>query len=158
MFPLPATNSPRQIWMPGAANAGFAVNAKTKNPNAIRFVRFVASPAFQNAFAKASGSLPAYPSTAKPDAGLALFVGYQKNGKTYPFPDQLWPNPKVQNAHLTGLQNIFAGQGTVAEMLRAMDQAVPLQVTRRPIRLRRRPPPPESNVPGLSGSDLTKEP
>jgi raffinose/stachyose/melibiose transport system substrate-binding protein len=123
MFPLPATNNAKQTWMPGAANAGFAVNAKTKNPNAIKFVRFVASPAFQNAFAKASGSLPAYPSTSKPDAGLALFVGYQKNGKTYPFPDQLWPNPKVQNAHLTGLQNIFAGKGTVAEMLRAMDQA-----------------------------------
>jgi raffinose/stachyose/melibiose transport system substrate-binding protein len=123
MFPLPATNNPAQTWMPGAANAGFAVNAKTKNPNAIRFVRFVASPAFQNAFAKASGSLPAYPSTAKPDGGLALFVGYQRNGKTYPFPDQLWPNPKVQNAHLTGLQNIFAGKGTVAEMLEAMDRA-----------------------------------
>ncbi len=124
MFPLPATNNPGQTWMPGAANAGFAVNAKTKNPNAIRFVRFVASPAFQNAFAKASGSLPAYPSAGtRPDAGLALFVGYQRNGKTYPFPDQLWPNPKVQNAHLTGLQNIFAGKGTVAEMLSAMDQA-----------------------------------
>jgi raffinose/stachyose/melibiose transport system substrate-binding protein len=124
MFPLPATNNPTQIWMPGAANAGFAVNAKTKNPNAIRFLRFVASPAFQNTFAKVSGSLPAYPSaSSKPDASLALFVGYQKNGKTYPFPDQLWPNPKVQNAHLTGLQNIFAGKGTVAEMLSAMDRA-----------------------------------
>jgi raffinose/stachyose/melibiose transport system substrate-binding protein len=124
MFPLPATNNARQLWMPGAANAGFAVNAKTKNPQAMRFVNFVASPAFQNAFAKASGSLPAYPSkSSKPDPGLALFVGYQKNGKTYPFPDQLWPNPKVQNAHLTGLQNIFAGKGTVAQMLSAMDRA-----------------------------------
>jgi raffinose/stachyose/melibiose transport system substrate-binding protein len=110
--------------MPGAANAVFAVNAKTKNAQAIRFVRFVASPAFQNAFAKAYGSLPAYPSkTSRPDPGLALFVGYQRNGKTYPFPDQLWPNPRVQNAHLTGLQSIFAGEGTVAEMLRAMDRA-----------------------------------
>jgi len=100
------------------------VNAKTKNPQAMKFVDFVASPAFQNAFAKASGSLPAYPSEAsKPDPGLTLFVGYQKNGKTYPFPDQLWPNPKVQNAHLTGLQNIFAGKGTVAQMLSAMDRA-----------------------------------
>jgi raffinose/stachyose/melibiose transport system substrate-binding protein len=124
MFPLPATNNPTQIWMPGAANAGFAVNAKTKNPAAIKFVNFVASPAFQNAFAKASGSLPAYPSRAsKPDPGLALFVQYQQKGKTYPFPDQLWPNPEVQNAHLTGLQDIFAGKGSVAQMLGAMDQA-----------------------------------
>jgi raffinose/stachyose/melibiose transport system substrate-binding protein len=100
------------------------VNAKTKNPAAIKFVNFVASPAFQNAFAKASGSLPAYPSRAsKPDPGLALFVQYQQKGKTYPFPDQLWPNPEVQNAHLTGLQDIFAGKGSVAQMLGAMDQA-----------------------------------
>jgi raffinose/stachyose/melibiose transport system substrate-binding protein len=124
MYPLPATNNPAQIWMPGAANAGFAVNAKTKNPWAIKFVNFVASPAFQAAFAKASGSLPAYPtSTFKVDPGLVLFVKYQKEGKTYPFPDQLWPNPKVQQAHLTGIQDIFTGKGTVEQMLAAMDQA-----------------------------------
>lgn len=125
MYPLPATNDPTQTWMPGAANAGFAVNAKTKNmADAIKFVNFVASPAFQTAFATASGSMPAYPSpTFKVDPGLSLFVKYQKAGKIYPFPDQLWPNPKVQNAHLTGLQNIFAGKETVAQMLAAMDKA-----------------------------------
>jgi raffinose/stachyose/melibiose transport system substrate-binding protein len=50
-------------------------------------------------------------------------VAFQKAGKTYPFPDQLWPNPKVQQAHLVGLQNIFAGKGSVADMLAAMDKA-----------------------------------
>ena len=48
---------------------------------------------------------------------------YQRTGRTYPFPDQLWPNPKVQEAHLTGLQDIFSGKGTVAQMLAAMDKA-----------------------------------
>jgi raffinose/stachyose/melibiose transport system substrate-binding protein len=125
MYPLPATNDPTQTWMPGAANAGFAVNAKTKNMDAaIKFVNFVASPAFQTAFATTSGSMPAYPSpTFKVDPGLALFVNYQKAGKIYPFPDQLWPNAKVQAAHLTGLQNIFAGKETVSQMLTAMDSA-----------------------------------
>lgn len=124
MYPLPATNNPAQTWMPGAANAGFAVNAKTTNPWAIKFVQFVASPAFQTAFATASGSMPAYPSsTFKVDPGLKLFVKYQKSGKIYPFPDQLWPNSKIQNAHLTGLQSIFAGKETVAQMLKAMDKA-----------------------------------
>lgn len=124
MFPFPATNNPTQTWMPGAANAGFAVNAKTKNPLAMKFVNFVASSAFQNTFAKTQGSLPAYPNPSfKVDAGLTRFVAFQKAGKTYPFPDQLWPNPKVQQAHLVGLQNIFAGKGRVAEMLAAMDKA-----------------------------------
>jgi raffinose/stachyose/melibiose transport system substrate-binding protein len=124
MYPLPATNNPAQTWMPGAANAGFAVNAKTKNPAAIRFVNFVASPAFQATFAKTSGSLPAYPtSTFKVDPGLSQFVQYQKLGRIYPFPDQLWPNAKVQNAHLTGIQDIFSGKGSVEAMLAAMDTA-----------------------------------
>jgi raffinose/stachyose/melibiose transport system substrate-binding protein len=124
MFPLPATNNPSQTWMPGAANAGFAVNAKTTNPEAMKWVNFVASPAFQATFAKTAGSLPAYPTASfKVDPGLIPFVGYQKTGKIYPFPDQLWPNPKVQNAHLTGLQNIFAGKETVPDMLAAMDKA-----------------------------------
>jgi len=106
------------------AYAGFAVNAKTNNPWAMKFVDFVASPAFQAAFAKASGSLPAYPSsTFKVDPGLTLFVKYQRQGKTYPFPDQLWPNPKVQQAHLTGIQDVFSGKGSVQQMLDAMDRA-----------------------------------
>jgi raffinose/stachyose/melibiose transport system substrate-binding protein len=124
MFPFPATNNPAQTWMPGAANAGFAVNAKTTNPLAMKFVNFVASPAFQNTFAKTQGSLPAYPNRAfKVDPGLTRFVRLQKSGKTYPFPDQLWPNPKVQQAHLVGVQNIFAGKGTITQMLNAMDKA-----------------------------------
>jgi raffinose/stachyose/melibiose transport system substrate-binding protein len=124
MFPFPATNNPAQTWMPGAANAGFAVNAKTTNPLAMKFVNFVASPAFQNTFATTQGSLPAYPNPGfKVDAGLTQFVLFQKGGKTYPFPDQLWPNPKVQQAHLVGVQNIFAGKQTVPQVLAAMDKA-----------------------------------
>ena len=125
MFPLPATNNPSQTWMPGAANAGFAVNAKTKNPHGdeVRQLRRLACvpervrdrrpAAFRPIRATASSSIPALPCS----------WGTRRAGKTYPFPDQLWPNPKVQNAHLTGLQNIFAGKGTVAQMLGAMDKA-----------------------------------
>jgi raffinose/stachyose/melibiose transport system substrate-binding protein len=37
--------------------------------------------------------------------------------------DQLWPNPKVQQAHFTGVQNLFAGKSDVAAVLKQMDQA-----------------------------------
>ena len=54
---------------------------------------------------------------------------YQKTGRRYPFPDQLWPNPKVQQAHLTGLQDIFSGKGTfVRADARRDGQGLPLEV------------------------------
>lgn len=125
MYPLPATNNPKQTWMAGAPSAAFAVNAKAaKNPAAIAFINFLASPAAQGAFAKATGNLPSYASkTYKPDPSLSVFVSYLRAGKTWPFMDQLWPNPKVQAAHLAGIQAVFAGTSSVAQMLQQMDQA-----------------------------------
>jgi raffinose/stachyose/melibiose transport system substrate-binding protein len=124
MFPLPATNDPKQTRMAGAPSAAFAVNAKTKNPEAMKFMDFLASPKAQTTFAKASGNLPAYASkTFKPDPSLSVFVGYLRAGKTNPFMDQLWPNPKVQQAHLKGLQDVFAGKESMADVLNAMQSA-----------------------------------
>jgi raffinose/stachyose/melibiose transport system substrate-binding protein len=124
MFPLPATNVAKDTRMPGAPSAAFAVNAKTKNPEAMKFMTFIASAKAQNTFARVSGNLPAYASkTYKPDPSLSVFVTYLRTGKTNPFMDQLWPNPKVQDAHLTGLQSVFAGQQTMLQVLQAMDRA-----------------------------------
>jgi raffinose/stachyose/melibiose transport system substrate-binding protein len=124
MLPLPATNNPADTRMAGAPAAAFAVNAKTKNPEAMKFINFLASPAAQNAFARTSGNLPAYSNASyRPDAALTTFVSYLRAGKTVPFMDQLWPNPKVQDAHLTGLQDVFAGKSSVADVLAAMDKA-----------------------------------
>jgi raffinose/stachyose/melibiose transport system substrate-binding protein len=124
MFPLPATNNPKDTRMAGAPSAAFAVNAKTKNPEAMKFMDFLASPKAQATFARASGNLPAYASkTFKPDPSLSVFVGYLRAGKTNPFMDQLWPNPLVQQAHLKGLQDVFAGKETMADVLNAMQSA-----------------------------------
>ena len=35
--------------------------------------------------------------------------------------DQLWPNPKVQQTMFAGLQEIFSGQSTPADLLASMD-------------------------------------
>jgi raffinose/stachyose/melibiose transport system substrate-binding protein len=124
MYPLPATNAASRTRMAGAPSAAFAVNAKTKNPEATKFINFLAGPIAQSAFAKASGNLPAYASKSyKPDPSLSVFVGYLRAGKTNPFMDQLWPNPKVQAAHLSGLQSFFAGKESMTDVLAAMDKA-----------------------------------
>jgi raffinose/stachyose/melibiose transport system substrate-binding protein len=35
--------------------------------------------------------------------------------------DQLWPNPKVQQTMLTGIQEVFSKQSTPDKVLAAMD-------------------------------------
>jgi ABC-type glycerol-3-phosphate transport system substrate-binding protein len=108
-----------------AASGTFAVNAKTKNKDlALKFIDFMAQPDTMNAWATAGGSLPAFPNdkfTAGPE--LAPFIEFQKAGKTVPFMDQLWPNPTVQNVHLTGVQDMFSGKLKPADVLAQMDAA-----------------------------------
>ncbi|MEU8636211.1 hypothetical protein AB0C38_28945 [Amycolatopsis sp. NPDC048633] len=46
---------------------------------------------------------------------------YINQNKTVPFMDQLWPNPKVQQTMLTGIQEVFSKQSTPDKVLAAMD-------------------------------------
>lgn len=124
LFPIPATDDPAQTRMPGAARGAFALNAKTKNPGtADRFIDFLATSEAMNLYANATGNLPGIPDGQfKLDPVLQPLVDFQKAGKTVPFMDQLWPNPKVQQAHFTGVQNMFAGKARPESVLREMDE------------------------------------
>lgn len=125
MFALPATDDASQTWMPGAAGIGYAVNTKAKNGDlAQKFIDFLAEPDQVAAYATTLGSLPAMPtdSYTVPDA-LKVLVEFQDEGRTYPFMDQLWPNAKVQQAHLDGVQKVFSGSASIADVLTSMQKA-----------------------------------
>jgi raffinose/stachyose/melibiose transport system substrate-binding protein len=121
--PLPATDDPAQTMMPAAAGAGYGVNAKTKNKAlALKFVNYVMSPAGMSVFNNKQGSLPSLPDTGNAvDPSLAELGRFINDGKTVPFMDQLWPNAKVQQTMLSGIQEIFSGQSTPDKMFAAMD-------------------------------------
>ncbi|HYN95011.1 MAG TPA: extracellular solute-binding protein [Pilimelia sp.] len=123
MTALPATDDPSQFRMAGAAGASFGVNAKTKNKDlAMKFLSFMAKPETMALWATTGGSLPAFPTDDfKASPTLAEFITYQKDGKTVPFMDQLWPNSKVQAVHLTGVQDLFSGKAKPADVLASMD-------------------------------------
>ncbi|MGH3500641.1 MAG: ABC transporter substrate-binding protein [Nocardioidaceae bacterium] len=125
LFPVPATNDPSETMMPGAAGGSYGVNAHSENKKlAIKFIDFLATPKMIDLYASTVGSLPAIPNDQyKVDPVLKPLLEYQKAGKTVPFMDQLWPNPKVQQAHFTGVQDMFSGQATPSEVLTKMDQA-----------------------------------
>ncbi len=121
--PLPATDDPSQIIVPAAAGAGYGINAKAKNPKlAQKFIDFVMSPKGMNLFAKKQGGLPALPDTGYAlDPSLTELSTFINEDRTVPFMDELWPNPKVQQTMFSGVQDIFSGQGTPAQLLAAMD-------------------------------------
>jgi raffinose/stachyose/melibiose transport system substrate-binding protein len=124
MKALPATDDPAGFLMPAAAGAGYGVNAKAKNRDlALKFITFVMSPEGMKTFNEAQGSLPTLASAGSPvDPGLTELTTYVKDNKTVPFMDQLWPNAKVQQTMLSGLQEVFSNQSTPAKVLTAMDQ------------------------------------
>ncbi len=99
------------------------MNAKTANRElALKFISFVMAPEGMKTFVETQGGLPALPdSGAKVDPALEEVATYITGDRTVPFMDQLWPNPKVQQTMLSGLQEIFSGQSTGKEMFAAMD-------------------------------------
>ncbi|MET8080364.1 extracellular solute-binding protein [Streptomyces sp. NPDC005303] len=120
---LPATDQPSQTLIPAAAGAGYGVNAKAKNPElALKFVNFVMSPKGMTLFVKKQGGLPSLPDTGfAVDPSLTELSQFIQSNRTVPFMDQLWPNPKVQQTMLSGLQEIFSGQSTPDKLLAEMD-------------------------------------
>ena len=109
--------------MPAAAGAGYGVNAKAKNKDlALKFITYVMSPEGMKVFNEKQGSLPTLPDAGTTvDPGLAELTTFVKDNRTVPFMDQLWPNAKVQQTMLSGLQEIFSNQATPDEVLTAMD-------------------------------------
>lgn len=125
MFALPGSDDPEKVWIPAAAGVGWGVNVKSENLDAAKkYVQFWAGQDAQNAFAKASGVLPAV-SGAEPEIPpeMQRMTAYIAAGRAVPFMDQLWPNADVQQAHLKGIQQLFAGETTIDELLAKMDEA-----------------------------------
>jgi raffinose/stachyose/melibiose transport system substrate-binding protein len=120
---LPATDDQAITIMPAAAGAGYGVNAKAKNKDlALKFVNFVMSPEGMSVFNAKQGSLPSLPDTGYAvDPSLTEVATFINEDRTVPFMDQLWPNAKVQQTMLSGLQEIFSGQSTPDKVLAAMD-------------------------------------
>jgi raffinose/stachyose/melibiose transport system substrate-binding protein len=120
---LPATDDPATFLMPAAAGAGYGINAKAKNKElALKFITFIMSPEGMKVFNDKQGSLPSLPDTGSAvDPAFADLSTFIKDNRTVPFMDQLWPNAKVQQTMLSGLQEVFSNQSTPDKVLAAMD-------------------------------------
>ncbi|MGN9783969.1 ABC transporter substrate-binding protein [Nonomuraea sp. ZG12] len=125
MTPFPATDSADGTYVPVSVGIVYGVNAKAENPAlAKKFMEFLASPEGQALYATASGSSPALTSPAfKADALQQPVLDAVESGRSTLYPDQSWPNAKVQQEHLTSIQELFNGTVDVPTVLSRMDKA-----------------------------------
>ncbi|WP_225295524.1 ABC transporter substrate-binding protein [Nonomuraea aurantiaca] len=125
MTPFPATDSADGTYLPVSVGIVYGVNAKAKNPALARkFMEFLASPEGQALYATVSGSSPALSAASfKADALQQPVLDAVKAGRSTAYPDQGWPNPKVQQEHLTSIQELFNGTVDVPTVLTRMDKA-----------------------------------
>ena len=125
LLQLPATDNPADQWMAIAAGAGLGINAKSKNlALANAFLDFYMSPAGLRIVAPIDGGIPPFKVRGlKLSPILGEVQKYMAANKGTAFMDQNWPNAKVQSEHLVGIQDIFAGKATIAEVLAKMDAA-----------------------------------
>jgi raffinose/stachyose/melibiose transport system substrate-binding protein len=125
MTPFPATEDPEETYLPVSVGIVYSANAKAENPElAKKFIDFLASSEGQAVYATAAGAAPALASEDfEPDPVLAPIAEFQASDRARPFPDVFWPNTKVQQEHLTGIQELFNDTITVDELLGRMDVA-----------------------------------
>lgn len=125
--PLPATDDPAATRMPGSLGVGLAVNARARDVElATRFIEFVAQPEQINSYVESiGGGIPAIANNEfEVPQTLATFSEFVENGAIRPFPDTEWPNPRIQNAHYVGVQEMFLGAASPREILQRMQDAV----------------------------------
>lgn len=125
MFALPATDDAGETLMPGSVSAAYGVNAESERmEEAMAFVDFLASDEGQDIYATEGGTLTALPNGDREiDPALTTLTEFQSDGRTVPFMDQRWPNPRVQQTHFTVVQQLFAGDVGVDDALAEMDAA-----------------------------------
>ncbi|MGV8897162.1 MAG: ABC transporter substrate-binding protein [Rhodoglobus sp.] len=124
MEAMPATDDPADTYMPGASGSTYAVNASSKHTaEALKFINFLVSPEGTSAYADALSAIPVFKSESPTPAALATFATYLEENRTTPFPEQLWPDPSVQQAHFDAATGLLNGSLSPAEAVAQLDKA-----------------------------------
>ncbi|MGO4250382.1 extracellular solute-binding protein [Paenarthrobacter sp. RAF54_2] len=96
MFVLPATENPKDTWVPASAGNGLSVNSKAKNPvGAMRFIEFLSKPEEAAAAADAQNVARVVASAWTHSAVLDPLFEKIDAGRAAALIDQTWPNPEL---------------------------------------------------------------
>jgi raffinose/stachyose/melibiose transport system substrate-binding protein len=123
-FPFPAAENADELKIPAGISAGIGINAKTTKMDAAKaFVEWLGEPEQMATFAKGGYAVPLVSTGGELDPLVQPFAPFVEESKSVPFMDQQWPNAKVQPVHFAGIQELFAGEKTVPQLLSDLDEA-----------------------------------
>ncbi|SDJ41876.1 extracellular solute-binding protein [Nonomuraea jiangxiensis] len=124
MFPVPGADDAASVWIPAGVVVGLGAGAKGKNvEEAKAFVDFLGKQENINAWAKAIAAIPlTQDASSTIDAAVQSFLPFTKD-RAVPFMDQRWPNAEVQPVHFAVIQELLAGDATIDDALKKMDEA-----------------------------------
>lgn len=120
-IPVPLAD-PGKTWIFASIISSYGVNAKSKNLAAAKdFIKFLSDPNSLNIYL--NGRVPAIPyPQIKVDPVFSEMLSVIRYGQSAPV-GVFWPNAKVQEVYLKGIQQLFAGQTTIEQLLAEMDKA-----------------------------------
>lgn len=123
-FPVPGTDDPSQTRIPASASSGFGVNAAGNVDAALAWVDFLAEPENVAAWGEVSGLPTVLPGRSN------RFDGIYKDMKplldsdlSVLYMDNKWPNSRVQQTHMSGVQELLNDANSIEAVLKAMDDA-----------------------------------
>ena len=124
MFPVPGADDAASVWIPAGVVVGLGASAKGKNAEEAKaFVDFLGKQENINAWAKAIAAIPlTQDASSDIDPAVQSFLPFTKD-RAVPFMDQRWPNAEVQPVHFAVVQELLAGDSTIDEALKKMDEA-----------------------------------
>ncbi|MGC4152154.1 MAG: extracellular solute-binding protein [Propionicimonas sp.] len=122
---FPGTDNADDTRMAVALGSSFSINAETEHPDlAKEFIAYLMEPENVVKYADAAQQPPALPNDLyEPSAGTALALQFAADGKTFPVPDQLFPNPDIRTAWIVKTQEMLGGLVGPADVAKAMDDA-----------------------------------
>ncbi len=122
---FPGTDNADDTRMAVALGSSFSINAETEHPElAKEFIAYLMEPENIVKYAAAAQQPPALPNDLyEPTAGTALALQFAAEGKTFPVPDQLFPNPDIRTAWIVKTQEMLGGLAGPADVAKAMDDA-----------------------------------
>jgi raffinose/stachyose/melibiose transport system substrate-binding protein len=125
VWPVPATETPSETWIAASPASGLGINAQSGDrEGALAFINFLAEPESVSDWVRVTG-LPSFLPAAEehPDPTYAPILPFIREGRSALYMDNKWPNARVQQTHFSGVQQLFAGEATIDEVLQRMDEA-----------------------------------
>lgn len=124
-MPIPGTDDPATNQIAASASSGLGVNAAARNlDGAVAFLDFLAMPENVAAWGEVSGLPTMLPGAATShDAIYKDMMPLFRAGRSAIYMDNKWPNSRVQQTHMAGIQEILNGVATIEDVLKRMDEA-----------------------------------